>query len=163
MYSEYSNICEKHSNLAIEMCKLGGYDSPNVSSQIDKVNRMTEELNRLCDAYSEKNKGMSESYYNVTNTVGAIPVVGIAGNALTAMGEVFDEFHTEDGLTLEETGKIVLEFCYNELGGRLLNKIPGFKGVANKLAQKAFNYCGNNVTKTKIFEFLQVFGQLIVL
>ena len=158
MYSEYSNICEKHSNLAIEMGKLGGYDSPNVSSQIDKVNRMTEELNRLCDAYSEKNKGMSESYYNVTNTVGAIPVVGIAGNALTAMGEVFDEFHTEDGLTLEETGKIVLEFCYNELGGKLLNKIPGFKSVANGVAQKAFKYCGKDVTATKIFEYLQNVG-----
>jgi len=69
MHMEYSAICDKKTTLVLEMAKLGGYDSPNISSQINKVNGLAKELDALCNAYKAKDAGMSESYYNVTNTI----------------------------------------------------------------------------------------------
>ena len=161
MYAEYHNLAQKWGDFPSEIRNVlgGSYDTPNIVNEIKRVNRLTSELNSLSEAYKAKDKGMSDSYYNVTGNVGAIPgKVGLVGNAYTAMGQTFDAINSEEGLTLEKTGKIVLEFCYNTFGGKLLNKILGFKSVANGVAQKAFKYCGKDVTATKIFEYLQNVG-----
>ena len=158
MHAEYHNICDKNTNLIFEVAKLGGYDSPNISNQISIVNRLSKELDSLCDAYIAKDKGMSDSFYNTLDKAGLVPGLSVATASVSAIGKAFDEKHSEDGLTLAETGKIVTEFCFNAFAGKLLSKIPGFDKFANTLAKKAFNYCGNNVTKTKIFEFMQNYG-----
>lgn len=151
MFKEYHTISEKNTNLSIEVAKLGAYDTPNVSNQINKVNTLAKELNSLCDAYKAKDKGMSESYYSGTGEVGAVPgQVGLAGNALNAMGAVFDEFHSEDGLTLQDAGKIVLNFAYGQFGGSVINKIK--IPYVTKIIKEA---CGNNFTKAKILEYLE--------
>lgn len=151
MFKEYHTISEKNTNLSIEVAKLGAYDTPNVSNQINKVNTLAKELNSLCDAYKAKDKGMSKSYYSGTGEVGAVPgQVGLVGNALNAMGAVFDEFHSEDGLTLQDAGKIVLNFAYGQFGGSVINKIK--MPYVTKIIKEA---CGNNVTKAKILEYLE--------
>lgn len=151
MFNEYHTICEKNTKLSIAVANLGTYDTPNVSNQINKVNTLAKELNSLCDAYKAKDKGMSESYYSGTGELGAIPgQIGIVGNVLNAMGAVFDEFHTEDSLTMEDAGKVVLNYAYGQFGGNAINKIK--IPYVTKIIKEA---CGNNFTKAKILEYLE--------
>jgi len=154
MYAEYHNLAQKWGDFPSEIRNVlgGSYDTPNIINEIKRVNRLTSELNSLSEAYKAKDKGMSDSYYNVTGNVGAIPgKVGLAGNALTAMGQTFDAINSEEGLTLPKAGQIILDFAYNQFGGEVLNKMP----YAQKIVKTV---CGNSVTKAKIFEYLKNVG-----
>ena len=154
MYAEYHNLAQKWGDFPSEIRNVlgGSYDTPNIVNEIKRVNRLTSELNSLSEAYKAKDKGMSDSYYNVTGNVGAIPgKVGLVGNAYTAMGQTFDAINSEEGLTLPKAGQIILDFAYNQFGGEVLNKMP----YAQKIVKTV---CGNSVTKAKIFEYLKNVG-----